>query len=40
MIYYAILVILIDLYSQKYINIYLFELFFTCIEKNIYVPGF
>ena len=40
MIYYAIDAILIDLNSQKWINISLFELVATCIETHILDPNF
>ena len=39
-IFYAIFAILIDPQSQKWINISLFELDFTCIESPIFVPSF
>ena len=36
---YSVVVILIDLHSKNWINISLFELFFTCIETHIFVPS-
>ena len=39
MICYAIFIILVDLYSHKWIDISLFELVVTCIEKHIIVPS-
>ena len=39
-IYSSIVSIIIDLHSQNWINIYLFELVVTCIETCIFVPSF
>ena len=39
MIFYSIVVILVDLNSQEWINILLFELVVTWIEANIFVPS-
>ena len=37
---YSVVFILVDLHSQKWIKILLFELVFKCIETRIFVPGF
>ena len=37
---YSIVVILIDLHSQRWINILFFELVVTCIETHTFVPSF
>ena len=37
---YLVVVILVDLHSQKWINTSLFGLVVTCIEKYSFVPGF
>ena len=39
-IFYSIVVILVDIYSQTWINTSLFELVVTCIETHIFVPTF
>ena len=39
-IWHSIVVILVDHHSQKWIRTLLFELFFTWIKKNIFVPTF
>ena len=40
MICYAIVAILIDMNSQKWINTSLFELVITCIEAYIFITSF
>ena len=37
---YSIVVVLVVLHLQKWINILLFELIVTCIETHIFVPCF
>ena len=39
-IYHSIVVILVDLHSQKWINTLLFELVVTCNKTHIFVPTF